>query len=125
PLIDPHYLSESFDVRVFVEAARFLRMVRCKLNEDPEIGGWEVHPGEKAAANGDYEAPQRHAGVNVETYYHPVSTCKMDPSSDSMSVVEARLNVYGIERLRVIDASFIPKVPAAHACAPMVMIADK
>lgn len=49
----------------------------------------------------------------------------MGPASDLMSVVDSRLNVHGIERLRVIDASAMPKLVAAHTCAPTVMIAER
>lgn len=49
----------------------------------------------------------------------------MGPASDPMSVVDSRLNVHGIERLRVIDASVMPKLVAAHTCAPTVMIAER
>jgi len=49
----------------------------------------------------------------------------MGPDSDKMAVVDSRLNVHGIERLRVADASVFPKIPAAHTCAPTVMVAEK
>jgi len=49
----------------------------------------------------------------------------MGPSSSKSSVVDARLRVHGIQRLRVVDASIMPHVPAAHTNAPTVMIAEK
>lgn len=49
----------------------------------------------------------------------------MGPGSDKMAVVDSRLNVHGMERLRVADASVFPKIPAAHTCAPTVMVAEK
>ncbi|KAG0042018.1 hypothetical protein BGZ83_000999 [Gryganskiella cystojenkinii] len=124
-IIDPHYLEDEWDVKCFAEAARFIRRIARKMNDDPEIGGREVHPGEAAVADTDDKALHAFARRCVETYYHPVSTCRMGPKTDPLAVVDSRLNVYGIDRLRVIDASVMPKLPAAHTCAPTVMIAER
>lgn len=59
------------------------------------------------------------------TIYHQSGTCKMGPSSDKTAVVDPRLRVYGVKKLRVIDASIIPEIPAAHTNAPTYMIAEK
>ena len=79
-----------------------------------------LHPG--AALQSDDEI----AGFlrnEVETLYHPVGTCKM--GNDALAVVDARLRVRGIERLRVVDASIMPRVPAGNTNAPVIMIAEK
>lgn len=49
----------------------------------------------------------------------------MGPASDPTAVVSPRLLVHGIQRLRVVDASIIPRIPASHTHAPVVMIAEK
>lgn len=49
----------------------------------------------------------------------------MGPSTDPTSVVSARLLVHGVKGLRVVDASIIPRIPASHTHAPVVMIAEK
>ncbi|KAG5900277.1 hypothetical protein JTB14_000804 [Gonioctena quinquepunctata] len=59
------------------------------------------------------------------TIYHQSGTCKMGPSKDKKAVVDPRLRVYGVKGLRVIDASIIPEIPAAHTNAPTFMIAEK
>ncbi|KAG0341736.1 hypothetical protein BG004_005925 [Podila humilis] len=124
-VIDPNYFSDSFDARVMAEAVRFIRKLGRRMNQDPEVGGREVFPGEQAVPDNDEEGLQRFARENAETYYHPTTTAKMGPIADRMSVVDNRLNVHGIERLRVVDASVFPKIPAAHTCAPTVLVAEK
>ncbi|GFG37716.1 hypothetical protein Cfor_11790 [Coptotermes formosanus] len=57
--------------------------------------------------------------------WHLSGTCKMGPAMDESAVVEPRLRVYGVKRLRVVDASIIPVIPAAHTNAPTMMIAEK
>ena len=61
----------------------------------------------------------------TNTIYHHCCTAKMGPRSDPESVVDSRLRVHGVKGLRVVDASVMPHVPAAHTNAPTMMIAEK
>uniref|UniRef100_A0A1A9W473 Glucose-methanol-choline oxidoreductase N-terminal domain-containing protein n=1 Tax=Glossina brevipalpis TaxID=37001 RepID=A0A1A9W473_9MUSC len=56
---------------------------------------------------------------------HQVGTCKMGPFNDSGAVVDSQLKVYGVENLRVVDASIMPTIPAGHPNAVVIMIAEK
>ncbi|XP_001607994.1 glucose dehydrogenase [FAD, quinone]-like [Nasonia vitripennis] len=56
---------------------------------------------------------------------HPSGTCKMGPKSDPSAVVDPRLRVYGVDGLRVIDASVIPAIPRGSLNAPTIMIGEK
>ena len=62
---------------------------------------------------------------NVFTVYHPVGTCKMGPSNDTMAVVDSSLRVLGVQNLRVIDASVMPKIVGGNTNAATVMIGEK
>lgn len=59
------------------------------------------------------------------TGHHPTGTCKMGLSTDQESVVDARLRVHGIQKLRVVDASIMPVTLSGHTSAPCTMIAEK
>ncbi|RVE50266.1 hypothetical protein evm_005101 [Chilo suppressalis] len=59
------------------------------------------------------------------TIYHISGTTKMGPSSDPMAVLDPQLRVYGIEGLRVIDASMMPTITNGNINAPVMMVAEK
>ena len=59
------------------------------------------------------------------TIFHPVGTAKMGTQTDSAAVVDERLRVIGLERLRVIDASVMPAITSGNTNTPTIMIADK
>jgi choline dehydrogenase len=119
PAIRANYLSTDSDMRTMIEGVRLARRIANTRAFDP-YRGQEIHPGASATSDEDIADFLRN---EVETLYHPVGTCKM--GNDSLAVVDARLRVHGVERLRVVDASVMPVVPAGNTNAPTIMIAEK
>ena len=64
-----------------------------------------------------------HARDSAHTLYHPVGTCRM--GTDELAVVDHQLRVRGLDGLRVVDASVIPRIPRGHTNLPTMIIAEK
>jgi len=75
--------------------------------------------------NGNDEQLEKDIRNRADTQYHPCGTCKMGPKSDTMAVVDSQLRVHGMENLRVVDASIMPKIISGNTNAPTIMIAEK
>jgi choline dehydrogenase len=119
PAIRPNYLATDADLRTMIAGVRLARRLAHAKAFDG-FRGEELHPGAAQQSDADIAEFLRN---ELETLYHPVGTCKM--GNDRLAVVDARLRVRGIERLRVVDASIMPRVPAGNTNAPVMMIAEK
>ena len=123
PRIQPNYLSTDDDRRV---AAKSIRLTR-RIAAQPALAPF--HPDEYlpgAKARGDDEAALIKAAGDIgTTIFHPVGTAKMGLPSDPLTVVDERLRVIGIERLRIVDASVMPAITSGNTNAPTMMIAEK
>jgi len=119
PHIDPAYLKEPEDMQFFLHAIRRCREI-CSHPEMAEHLGEELAPGAERASDPELiEEIKLRAG----TVYHPVGTCKM--GVDEMAVVDSRLRVRGVQGLRVVDASIMPKITGSNTNAPSMMIAER
>ena len=119
PAIDHNYLSDADDVRRSIWGFRLgQRLGMTKAFEPYRVGYYlPENPMDDDAAIEDF------IRAKGETLYHPTSTCKM--GNDDMAVVSDELKVYGINRLRVVDASVMPNVTRGNTNAPTIMIAEK
>ncbi|HEX6959160.1 MAG TPA: GMC family oxidoreductase N-terminal domain-containing protein [Ferrovibrio sp.] len=121
PAIQPNYLDTEEDKRVAIDSLKLTRRLaaaKALARYQPE----EYLPG--AAIQSETEI-LRAAGDIGATIFHPVSTAKMGIDSDPMAVLDERLRVRGIERLRVIDASAMPLITSGNTASPTLMIAEK
>lgn len=119
PAIRPNYLSARTDQQTVVESLKIARRI---FNAPPldAYRGAELEPGADVQSDDELLSFARERG---NTIYHPVGTCKM--GSDPMAVVDAQLRVYGVQNLRVIDASIMPNLISGNTNAPVIMIAEK
>jgi choline dehydrogenase len=119
PVIDPEYLSAEGDIEPLVEGVKLARRVAASDAVAPYCGH-EVHPGpEVTTESGIREFVREHA----TTVYHPVGTCKM--GDDEAAVVDDELRVHGVDGLRVVDASVMPRIVGGNTNAPTIAIAEK
>jgi choline dehydrogenase-like flavoprotein len=119
PLIDPNFLSHPDDMARMVSGFKQMR----KILQSPALaqyGGRELDTTAKAVTDAQIEAVIRD---KADTIYHPVGSCRMGPTDNDP--VDAQLRVKGIEGLRVVDASIMPRIVSGNTNAPTVVIAEK
>ena len=120
PLINPNFFSNSDDLNLIIESVKLARkVVRSKPLSDIVID--ETLPGEKIKNDNDLE---NYCKKTVKTNWHPVGTCKMGKENDPFAVLNKKLQVYGIQNLRVFDVSMMPKLVSGNTNAPAMAIAD-
>jgi choline dehydrogenase len=118
PQIKLNYLGTEEDRSIAVAGMQFTRRI---MSAAPlaRYAPREFRPGPEVCSDADL---RRAAGELGTTIFHPVGTCKM--GSDAMAVVDADLRVHGLARLRVIDASIMPRITSGNTNAPTYVIAE-
>ncbi len=121
PVIDLGYFTDPDDMRRMIKGVRVARQV-SQTATMRELALQELYPGIKSETDADLEVAIL---AEVESYHHPVGTCRMGPATDSMAVVDPQGKVYGVEGLWVVDASIMPTIPAANTNLPTIAIAER
>lgn len=119
PSIQPNYLSDPLDREVIVAGLKWARKIAGQPALQPYMQG-ELLPGDSAKSDADLLEYARNNGATI---YHPVGTCQMGRSP--RAVVDPQLRVHGVEGLRVVDASIMPRLVSGNTNAPTIMIAEK
>ncbi len=121
PAIDLNLLADEADLSSFLRGVRLLR----KLLAHPSLktgSARELVPGPAVQTDDDL---LRFVQQRLGTAYHPVGTCRMGAAGDPGAVVDPELRVFGLQNLRVADASVMPDIVAGNTNAPTMMIADR
>ena len=119
PSILFNYMAEALDWREFRDAIRITREIIRQPALD-RFRGRELSPGAELQSDAEIDAFVR---ARAETAYHPSCSCAM--GYDDMAVVDNEGRVHGLEGLRVVDASIMPRITTGNLNAPTIMLAEK
>ncbi len=114
-----NYLATDEDLAVAVAGLRFTRRIMA-AKALARFAPSERLPGLERQSDADLQHAARDLGTTI---FHPVGTCRM--GRDELAVVDDRLRVHGVDGLRVIDASVMPRIMSGNTNAPTVMIAEQ
>ncbi len=121
PLVSPHLLQDEADMAEMIEGQRFF-MRAMQTGPLAERIDRIVSPDPNDLSDATLAA---HLRKTVKTNYHPCGTCRMGAADDPMSVLDARLQVRGVDNLRICDLSAAPNINAGNTNAPAMMLGDR
>jgi choline dehydrogenase-like flavoprotein len=119
PAIDLGFLNEREDMDRLVRGFKLMRGI-LQQPALAALGGRELQASASAQTDAQIEGFIR---SHADTIYHPVGSCRMGSGPDD--VVDAQLRVHGLQGLRVVDASVMPRIVSGNTNAPTIMIAEK
>lgn len=117
PVIDPAYYRDERDLRAMLSGLRTQLEIAHSPALAPHLDGLFLPQGPEGRLTD--EVLIEHIRATTNTLYHPVGTCAIG------TVVDADLRVQGVDGLRVVDASVMPRVPRGNTNAPTIMIAER
>jgi len=119
PRVDPNFFGHHDDMQRMIRGFKLMRHI-LQQPALAQLGGRELNATAQAQTDGQIEQVIRE---RADTIYHPVGSCRMGPGE--LDVVDARLRVHGLQGLRVVDASIMPRIVSGNTNAPVIMIAEK
>lgn len=128
PSMDPRYLMEDDDIKVIIEG---IRKIQQLANSTLLKNKYDMAFDDSSVGDCDKEGKDTDAYWQCRICYatdaenHQAGSCKMGPSSDPLAVVDPQLTVHGIDNLRIMDASVIPKLMSSNTQGPVFMIAER
>jgi len=121
PLVSPNLLKDPADMQAMIEGQRFF----LRAFQTPPLSDRIARIGIPDPTDLSDQALSHHCRRFVKTNYHPSGTCRMGPDDDPMVVLDSRLRVRGVERLRVCDLSAMPNINAGNTNAPAMMLGSR
>jgi 4-pyridoxate dehydrogenase len=119
--IQQNFLSSERDWRTLRAGMRMAREIARQSPLAPFVQA-ELAPGKGKDSDADFDAHVRATSITV---HHPLGTCKMGMATDGMAVVDESLRVFGVDNLRVVDASVMPNLVGGNINGPVIMIAER
>ncbi|GBP65458.1 Glucose dehydrogenase [Eumeta japonica] len=127
PIVYANYFESRGDMEIIIRSMKFVEKL-AHSHAFKKFHATFTHIPLKECISYTFKSDEYHECVAkhlTTTLYHPVGTAKMGPPNDIEAIVDSTLRVYGVEGLRVVDASVIPKIIRGHTNAPTIMIAEK
>ncbi|PWN52088.1 alcohol oxidase [Violaceomyces palustris] len=121
PIIDPRWLTDPVDQKVAIEGFKRTRKVFASRAMQPVLTGPEFYPGSKVQSDADILKWYQN---NLLTVWHAACTVRMGKKEDG-AVLDSNLRVYGVDSLRVVDASSFPDLPPGHPQSVIYMLAER
>jgi choline dehydrogenase-like flavoprotein len=118
PSIDPNFLDDPRDLETLLAGTRITQRIMAS----PSLARLDGKP-IYGTGRDDDDTLRQLIRAHADTIYHPVGTCRMGEDADA--VVDSQLRVRGVEGLRVVDASIMPRVISGNTQAPSAMIGEK
>ncbi|KAI7281459.1 GMC oxidoreductase [Hortaea werneckii] len=120
PIINPNWLTDTRDKEVAIAAFKRTRQIWGAMSEI--VSGEEFRPGADVQSD---EAILDWIRQDSLTIWHASATCKMGTRDDDGAVVDSKAKVYGVDKLRVVNASAFPFLPPGHPQSTVYMLAKK
>ena len=119
--VDPNWMSDPEDTRRLLKALKYLRTIVATA-PFIDIVEEELSPGQTITDDAELVEYMK---ATTQSNFHPVGTCRMGRAEDPTTVVTPDLRVKGIDGLRVMDASIMPRIISANTNATVMAVADK
>ena len=119
PIVDPNYLGDDRDMATMVRGFGIAR----EIGNARALEAWRAEEIAPGPSIDDEESLRGFIRATTSSYYHPVGTCAVGETAES--VVDSELRVHGIRGLRVVDASVMPSLPSNNTLATVYAIAER
>lgn len=127
PRMYGNYLTDPRDVATFIASIRYIQALAMtppfqRLGAQIHQAKLQTCKNHKFDSDEYWECALR---TLTATLHHQIATCRMGPDGDPEAVIDPKLRVRGVKKLRVVDSSIIPRTISAHTNAPAIMIGLK